>query len=61
MSTIQSVMQETRVFEPSSAWIAQANVKKADFDAMNAKAARDFEGFWGDARRSSGASRSPGC
>ena len=51
MSTIQSVMQEKRLFEPSPAWIAQANVKQADFDAMNAKAARDFEGFWGDLAR----------
>jgi len=51
MSTIQSVMHEERVFEPSPAWVAQANVKKADFDAMNAKAERDFEGFWGDLAR----------
>jgi acetyl-CoA synthetase len=51
MSSIQSVMQEKRVFEPSPAWVAQANVKKADFDAMNARAARDFEGFWGDLAR----------
>jgi acetyl-CoA synthetase len=51
MSTIQSVMHENRVFEPSPAWVAQANVRKADCDAMNAKAARDFEGFWGDLAR----------
>jgi acetyl-CoA synthetase len=50
-STIQSVMTEGRVFEPSAAFVAQANVKKADFDAMNAKAARDFEGFWGELAR----------
>ncbi len=31
--------------------MAQANVKRADFDAMNAKAERDFEGFWGDLAR----------
>ena len=51
MSSIQSVMQEKRVFEPSPAWVAQANLNKADFDAMNARAARDFEGFWGDLAR----------
>ena len=51
MSTIQSVMQENRVFAPSSEWAAQANVTKAAFDAMNAKAARDFEGFWADLAR----------
>ncbi|MEO8537302.1 MAG: AMP-binding protein, partial [Betaproteobacteria bacterium] len=46
MSSIQSVMHENRVFEPSPAGVAQANVKKADYDAMCASAARDFEGFW---------------
>jgi acetyl-CoA synthetase len=51
MSTIQSVMHEARVFEPSPAWVAQANVRKADVEAMNAKAERDFEGFWGDLAR----------
>ena len=51
MSTIQSVMQETRVFEPSPEWVAQATIKKADFDAMNARAASDFEGFWADLAR----------
>jgi acetyl-CoA synthetase len=51
MSTIQSVMHEKRVFEPSPAWTAQANMKKTDLDAMNAHALRDFEGFWGDLAR----------
>ncbi|MGH8800849.1 MAG: acetate--CoA ligase [Casimicrobiaceae bacterium] len=51
MPAIQSVLQEHRVFEPSAAWAAQANVKKADFEAMNATAARDFEGFWADLAR----------
>ncbi|MBS0327474.1 MAG: acetate--CoA ligase [Proteobacteria bacterium] len=51
MSTIQSVLQENRLFEPSPAWAAQANVKKADAEAMHLKAARDFEGFWGDLAR----------
>ena len=32
MSTIQSVMHENRVFEPSPAWVAQANIQKAAFD-----------------------------
>ena len=58
-STIQSVMTEDRVFEPSPAFVAQANVKKADFDAMNAKAARDFEGFWADLARATLAWRKP--
>ena len=51
MSTIQSVMQENRVFEPSPEWVAHATIKKADFDAMNARAASDFEGFWADLAR----------
>src|SRR6516225_3893177 len=51
MSNIESVLHENRLFPPSKEWVAQANVKPADFDALNAKAARDFEGFWGDLAR----------
>ena len=50
-STIQSVMHENRVFEPSGAWVAQANIKKADCETLNAKAAQDFQGFWADLAR----------
>src|SRR5215510_11811080 len=46
MSTIESVSHETRMFPPSREFVAQANVKKADFDAMNAAAAADYPGFW---------------
>jgi acetyl-CoA synthetase len=46
MSTIESVSTESRLFDPPAAFVAQANVKKADFAALNAGAARDFEGFW---------------
>src|SRR5512139_2226853 len=46
MSTIESVSTESRLFEPPADFVAQANVKKADFDALNAAAAKDFEGFW---------------
>src|SRR5690348_16339006 len=51
MSSIQSVMHENRVFEPRADWVPQANIKKADYDAMCARAARDFEGFWADLAR----------
>ena len=51
MSNIESVSHENRAFPPSAAVTAQANVKRADFDAMNAKAERDIEGFWGDLAR----------
>ena len=46
MSTIESVSNERRIFEPPREFVAQANVKKADFDALNASAAADFDGFW---------------
>ncbi len=46
MSTIESVSHESRVFEPPREFVAQANIKKAEFDALNASAARDFPGFW---------------
>jgi len=50
-STIESILHEKRVFEPSAEWKRRANVKQADFAAMNERAARDFEGFWADLAR----------
>jgi acetyl-CoA synthetase len=50
-STIESILHEKRVFEPSAEWKRRANVKQADFAAMNEQAARDFEGFWADLAR----------
>src|SRR5215831_9325613 len=46
MATIESVSHETRKFEPSREFVAQATIKKADFEKMNAEAAADFPGFW---------------
>ena len=46
MANIESVSTESRVFDPPADFVAQANVRKADFDAMNASAAKDFTGFW---------------
>ena len=46
MATIESVSRETRMFDPSRDFVAQANVKKADFERLNAEAAADFPGFW---------------
>ncbi|HSC23857.1 MAG TPA: acetate--CoA ligase [Casimicrobiaceae bacterium] len=51
MANIQSVMHEARVFEPSEGFAAQANVRKADAEAMHAKAARDYAGFWAELAR----------
>jgi acetyl-CoA synthetase len=48
MSAIESVLVENRVFPPSAAFTAQANVKPENFQAMLAKAAADYSGYWGD-------------
>jgi acetyl-CoA synthetase len=47
MSTIESVLQETRVFPPPPELQKTANVPGlAAYKAMCAEAERDFEGFW---------------
>ena len=47
MSTIESVLQETRVFPPSDAFVKQANISgMAAYRAMCAEAESDLEGFW---------------
>ena len=47
MSTIESVLNETRVFPPSSDFVKQANVSgMTAYQALCDEAARDFEGFW---------------
>src|SRR3954465_11487830 len=46
-STIESVLQEKRVFPPSPAFVKQANIPGMDAARkMVAEAERDFEGFW---------------
>jgi acetyl-CoA synthetase len=47
MANIESVSHETRMFEPPHDFAVQANIKKADFERLNAEAAADFAGFWG--------------
>jgi acetyl-CoA synthetase len=48
MSTIESVLNETRVFPPDAAFAHQANVSgMSAYQALCDEAARDFEGFWG--------------
>ncbi len=52
MSTIESVMHETRIFPPSEAFKAQAAVSGMDaYKALCAKAEADYEGFWADLAR----------
>ncbi|HEX4330503.1 MAG TPA: acetate--CoA ligase [Usitatibacter sp.] len=47
MSTIESVLQETRVFPPSAELQRTANIAGlAAYKAMVDEAERDFEGFW---------------
>ncbi|TMG81831.1 MAG: acetyl-coenzyme A synthetase, partial [Betaproteobacteria bacterium] len=51
MATIESVSNETRVFEPPREFSAQANIKKADADRLNASATADYSGFWAQLAR----------
>ncbi|MBU1691440.1 MAG: acetate--CoA ligase [Gammaproteobacteria bacterium] len=47
MSSIESVMNETRVFEPAESFKAQANVKGMDgYRTLCEQAEKDYEGFW---------------
>jgi len=46
--TIESVLQESRQFPPSSAFVKQANVSGMDaYRALCAEAEKDLEGYWG--------------
>src|SRR6266699_1458797 len=47
-ATIESVLQEDRLFPPSPEFVRQANVSgAAAYQALCDEAERDFEGFWG--------------
>jgi acetyl-CoA synthetase len=47
MSTIESVLSETRVFPPSDAFVKQANISgMEEYRKMCAEAESDLEGFW---------------
>ncbi len=46
--TIESVLNETRLFPPSAEFVKQANISGlAAYDELCAEAERDFTGFWG--------------
>jgi acetyl-CoA synthetase len=48
MTTIESVLQETRVFPPPEALVRQANISGMPaYKALTDEAERDYEGFWG--------------
>lgn len=47
MSSIESVVQETRVFKPSATFAKQATISgMSAYQALCAEAANDYEGFW---------------
>ena len=47
MSTIESVLHESRAFPPSEAFVKQANISgMAAYEAMRKEAEADFEAFW---------------
>src|SRR5687767_14203241 len=47
MSSIETVLQEKRVFPPPAEFVKQANIPGMDaYRKMAAEAERDFEGFW---------------
>ena len=46
-NSIDSVLNETRVFAPSDAFVKQANVSGMDsYQAMTQAAHKDYEGYW---------------
>ena len=52
MISIDSVLNETRVFPPAADFKAQANVGGMEaYRALCAKAEADYEGFWADLAR----------
>jgi acetyl-CoA synthetase len=53
MANIESVSNETRIFEPPHEFVAQANTRKADADWLYASAATDYSGFWSKLARDS--------
>src|SRR5262245_37293296 len=56
---LDSVLQESRRFEPPAAFTARARIKPADLAAMHARAAADHAGFWADLARREIAWRKP--
>ncbi len=47
MSTIESVLNETRVFEPSAEFQAQAHLKRDDYFRLVAESNKDYGAYWG--------------
>lgn len=49
MSAIESVLKESRVFQPSDDFVNNANISSDAYNALCNKANEDYEGFWADA------------
>ncbi len=47
-NNIESILRETRVFEPSAAFKAQANITEEKYQELCEKAATDHVGYWAD-------------
>ena len=45
-NAIESVLNETRVFEPSPEFVAQAHLTRADYHHLVAEANKDYGGYW---------------
>ena len=46
-TSIKSVLQETRVFQPANAFVEQANISgMAAYQALCSEAAQNYEGYW---------------
>ncbi|HHC74774.1 MAG TPA: acetyl-coenzyme A synthetase, partial [Thiothrix sp.] len=50
-NNVQSVLQENRLFPPSAAFSAQANINAEQAALLHEKAETDYEGFWADLAR----------
>ncbi len=47
-NVIESNLHENRLFPPPKDFVAQANITSEIYETLKAKAAEDYEGFWGD-------------
>jgi acetyl-CoA synthetase len=46
-SAIESVLNESRLFEPSAEFVTQAHLTRADYDDLCKAAEADYAGYWG--------------
>jgi len=48
---IESILVEKRLFQPPSEFTANARLQSAEFEALHAEAAADYEGYWANRAR----------